>query len=396
MKILFIASRFPYPLVQGDRLRTYHFLRLLSERHEITLVVPLKNNQELKNLPVINSFCSHIVTIKSSLISRFFSLVRIPFTNLPIQVIYFLNHKLYKGVREILAQNDFDLIHVQLARMAPLTEKCQKVPKVLDFIDALSLNMKRRSIQEKGIKRLLFNYEYVRMKEYEQDLIKKFDQLIITSEIDREAIGDFETLQVIPNGVDFNTFPFVLSGREPNTIIFTGNMGYFPNINAVQYFSQEIFPLVKKVIPQAQFIVVGPNIPHEVRQQLLQPGITVTGFVENVHDYIRKASVSVAPMRSGSGIQNKVLEAMSTGTPIVATPFAIGALPVESGRHMLIAADAKEFSESVIRLLISPTLHKHISEQARLLVEQDFDWNNSVELLESAYEKSVQQFHEKV
>jgi len=394
MRILFLASRFPYPLTQGDRLRAYHFVRLLSKHHHVTLVTPIQTREEYQGLALLQSVCQQVEVVPVSKVSRVLNLVKAPFLPLPWQVTYYLSHRIQQKVNQLLSQTTFDVIHVQLARMAPFVQQWDKTPKVLDFIDALSLNMTRRAKQEKGLVSWLFTSEAKRMQKYERKLTSEVHQLTVSSAIDRQAIGLFPNLHVVPNGVALKNFPFVAAARQPNTIIFTGNMRYFPNINAAQYFINEVLPLIRAVIPQVHFTIVGPNLPIDLQKQFLKAGVTLTGFVPNVHDYLQKAAVAVAPMRAGSGIQNKVLEAMATGTPVVATPHGIGSLPVESGKHLLVAADAAEFAQAVIRLLSDRQLSQEIVTHARQLVEQHYTWEQSVETLLSIYYKAIQNFQD--
>lgn len=392
MKILFLASRFPYPLTQGDRLRAYHFLRLLSKRHEITLVVPIQTYGEYQALPLIKSYCHSVEVVPISIISRVLNLIKAPFLPLPWQVTFYEDRLIRQKVEHLLSQTSFDLVHTQLARMAPFTQPWKKTPKVLDFIDALSLNMDRRAKQERGILSWLFNSEAKRMQHYERKLINDFHQLFVCSPVDQKKIGDFKNLHVIPNGVDLADFPFVETKRCPNTIIFAGNMRYFPNINAAIYFIQEVLPRIRSVVPDVKLTVVGPNLPSERQNQFRQAGVTLTGFVPSVHEYLKKSAVAIAPMQSGSGIQNKVLEAMATGTPVVSSSYGIASLPVESGTHLLVANDSEEFAQSVIQLLSDHKLNHHIVTNAHHLVQQNFTWEQVEKILELTYEKAIEQF----
>lgn len=393
MKILFLASRFPYPLTQGDRLRAYHFLRLLSKHHQVTLVVPIQTLEEYNALPELKSFCQQVETIPITKFSRTLNLIKAPFRPLPWQVTYYWNRRLQQRVDHLLNRSTFDIIHTQLARMAPFTQAWTKTPKVLDFIDALSLNMARRAKQEQGMLSWLFATEAKSMQQYERSLIKHFHQTTVCSAIDQQAIGQFNNLHVIPNGVDLSDFPFVGTQRCSNTIIFAGNMRYFPNINATEFFVDQVLPKIRSVIPDAKFTIVGPGLTTEYQQKFQQAGVTLTGFVPSVHQYLQKSAVAIAPMQSGSGIQNKVLEAMATGIPVVATSYGIGSLPVESGKHLLVANNPDDFAQAVICLLHNQALGNELVINARNLIEQEFTWEGAVENLQIIYRKAIQQFH---
>lgn len=389
MRILFLASRFPYPLTQGDRLRAYNFLQHLSKAHHITLVTPIQSQQEYEYLPYLESCCQQIEAVPITRISKLKNILRAPLSTLPLQVTYYQHEQIQKKVNELLSQKQFDIVHTQLARMAPFVQPWSSLPKVLDFIDALSLNMARRAKQEKGLKSLVFGIEARRMSRYERQLVGQFDQCIISSPIDRNVIGDFSNLEVIANGVSLDNFPYVTTERTPNTIIFAGNMSYFPNINAVCYFVDRVLPLIRSTIPEVRFTIVGPNFSAHLKQRFLQSGVEITGFVPDVHAFLKTSTVAIAPMQSGSGIQNKVLEAMATGTPVVATSYGIGSLPVQSGQHLLIADSPQEFAQSVIQLLSDQKLHRAIAINARQMVEASFTWEQAVQRLETIYQNAL-------
>jgi glycosyltransferase involved in cell wall biosynthesis len=237
----------------------------------------------------------------------------------------------------------------------------------------------------------LFQLETRRMARYEQKLAHSFDQQIVSSPLDKEAIGASETLHVIPNGVNIEDFPYTENGREDSVIIFTGRMGYFPNAEAAVYFATRVFPLILKQKPDARFLIVGADPPCRVRRLARFPGVEVTGFVLRIQDYLSRAAVFVAPMQAGTGIQNKVLEAMASGVPVVATPYALGGVEAIDGEHLLVAADACGLADQVVRLLRDPTLRRRLARNARQLVEEKYTWERSVAMLEEVYRMAIKQ-----
>lgn len=391
MKILFIASRFPYPPIQGDRVRGYHFLRLLSQRYEVTLVTPVPGPVDARAQQVVTQLCECWIPVHIPQWQAIAHLSHFPFSSLPLQTLYFCPPAIQKRVQALLQEESFDLVHVQLARMAPVADGLGSVPRVLDFIDALSLNMHRRSIQEQWPMKLLFRLEAKRMARYERELISSFDHQVISSPLDKEAIGACETLHVIPNGVNIEDFPYTENGREDNLIVFTGRMGYFPNAEAALYFATKVFPLILRQVPDAHFLIVGADPPRRVRQLARLPGVEVTGYVPHIQDYLARATIAVAPMQGGTGIQNKVLEAMASGTPVVATPYALGGIEAQDGEHLLVARDAKGLAEQVVRLLKDPALRRRLARNARRLVEEKYTWERSVAMLEEVYRLAIEQ-----
>lgn len=390
MKILFIASRFPYPPIQGDRVRGYHFLRLLSRSHNITLVTPVSGLVDSQAQQIVTQLCERWVPVRVSQWQAVAHLGRFPFSALPLQTLYFCPPVIQKCVQTLVQEEPFDLIHVQLARMAPVADGLGGVPKVIDFIDALSLNMRRRAVRERWPMKWLFHLEARRMARYERGLVSCFDRQIVSSPLDKEAIGAYESLHVIPNGVAIEDFPYSEDGRENNLIVFTGRMGYFPNAEAAFYFVTQVFPLIRRQVQDARFLIVGADPPHRVRKLAKPPGIEVTGYVPRIQDYLAQATVAVAPIQAGTGIQNKVLEAMATGAPVVATPYALGGIEAVDGEHLLVAEDAEGLAEQVVRLLRDPALRRRLARNARRLVEEKYTWERSVAMLEKVYQLAVE------
>ncbi|MEM2370846.1 MAG: glycosyltransferase [Candidatus Bathyarchaeia archaeon] len=390
MKMLFIASRFPYPLIQGDRVRAYHFLRLLSLRHEITLVTPISYSVDSGFQEVIPHICKRWIEVPFRQQEAIMNLLSFPFSGLPMQVLYFCPPAIQRTFQELIREESYELLHVQLARMAPVAESVTGVPKVIDFIDALSLNMYRRAKREQWPLNWVFHLETQRMVRYERRLISFFDQQVVSSPLDKKAMGDFETIHVIPNGVNLSDFPYNESGRDDGLIVFTGRMGYFPNAEAAIHFTTRIFPLIRKQVPDARFLIVGADPPRRVRSLAKLPGIEVTGYVPRIQDYLARATVAVAPMQAGTGIQNKLLEAMASGVPVVATPYALGGIEVIDGEHLLVAEDDKEFAEKVVRLLKDRALRCRLARNARRLVEEKYTWERSVEMLEEVYQRAIE------
>ncbi len=393
MRILFVASRPPYPPIQGDRLRAYHLLRHLRPRHHITLVAPVLAARLTPEEDAANAALAHAwVPVPVGRSHWLRALLRYPFSPLPLQTLLFAAPALHRTVQRLLAQQAFDVLHVQLARLAPVAQSSPPgVARVLDFIDALSLNMARRATREPWPRRAFFRLEARRMARYERALLRTFHQAVITSPADRTVIGDFANLHVIPNGVDVDAFAFHPGPREPGLIVFTGRMGYFPNEEAAVYFATQIFPRVRQAVPQARFVIVGADPSPRVRRLATLPGVEVTGRVPRVQDYLARAQVAVAPMRSGTGIQNKVLEAMAVGAAVVATPYALGGLAARPGEHLLVADEAEAFAAQVVRLLGEPALGRRLARAARAYVEAHHAWAQAAARLEAVYARAMQQ-----
>jgi len=237
---------------------------------------------------------------------------------------------------------------------------------------------------------LVAGWESRRVRNYERALVHQYDQLVISSPEDRKAIGDFPNLHVVPNGVDLQTHPFIAEGREVATIVFTGTMWYFPNVDAATWFVKNVFPIVQIQVPEIRLFIVGARPAFSVRRLAQVPGVVVTGYVTSMQEYLSRATIAIAPMKSGSGMQFKVIEAMASGVPVVATPYALGGLEVMNGEHLLIARDAEGFAEGIIRLIRDSQLRNHLIQNARKLVEEKYSWERTVEMLEYVYRVAIE------
>jgi len=235
--------------------------------------------------------------------------------------------------------------------------------------------------------------ELARTETYENWLSRQFDKVLVTSMADRQAflslVGSEEyepPIAVLQNGVDLEYFapdPHVV--RETNTIVISGKMSYHANVSMVLNFVRELLPLIREKIPTIKLMIVGKDPPREIRALTRESGIRVTGTVEDVRPYLQGASVSVSPITYGAGIQNKVLEAMACGTPVVATPRAVSALDVEPGKDLLVAQEAESFATSVLFLLEDAELRMQVGNAGRLYVEKNHDWKQIVTELEEIY-----------
>ncbi len=389
MKILFVAARFPSPARQGFQVRAYHQIRLLSARHRITLVAFATSTPTLDAHDDVARYCERVVTVPLTRGEMVAGLARGLLSNRPLQTALYETPAMRRAVAALIAEQRFDVVHVQLARMARHLEGVT-LPRVVDLIDALSLNMERRASRDPGPARFAAAFEAKRLQRYERWLCRTFAHATVVSRVDRDAIGNFANLSINPNGVDVDRFPFATTGRDPHRIVFTGNLGYFPNVDAVEWFVREVLPRVQRVRPEMTFVAAGAR-PHR-RMRALEDAtrsVVIRGDVPDVGSVLARAAVAVAPMRAGSGQPLKILEAMASGTPIVATSIAASGIEGVSDRHLLFGDDAESFAAQVLRFLSEPALAHDLAHAARGLVEEHHRWERSVAALEGIYESVV-------
>jgi glycosyltransferase involved in cell wall biosynthesis len=295
-----------------------------------------------------------------------------------------------RQIDDLIEKNNFDLIHVQFIRMAQYVTKYSDKIKLLDSGDSFWLNLTRRSRLDRGLAWPLLKIEANRVKVYETEIARQFNMVTMVSKLDLDCLLSINKnlrLSLVPMGVDVDYFQKSSSEYESN-LLFTGTIRYFPNKDAVLYFYNEIFPYVKNSISDVKFYVVGNYPPQNVVKLMSSGDVIVTGHVEDVRPYFDKSAVFVCPLRSGSGMQAKILEAMAMGVPVVTT--SIGFIAFEgavAGRDILVADDPESFAKEVIRLLRDKDLRKEIAENGRKLVEKRYNWPSIVNHLDSVYKR---------
>jgi glycosyltransferase involved in cell wall biosynthesis len=275
--------------------------------------------------------------------------------------------------------------------MAGAVDAPLPIPGVIDLIDALSLNMQRRRLHDRSPLRWAAALESRRLARYERVLCSRWKRALVVSETDRAVIGEFPTLLVNSNGVDLTRFRPRADGRDPRRIVFTGNLGYFPNVDALTWFVDSVLPIVLRAMPGLSFAMVGARPARTVRRLARRdPRIVLEGRVDDLQPALARSAVAVAPMRAGSGQKLKVLEAMACGVPVVATARAASGIDADPGRHLLVADAPARFAHEILRLLREPALAAALSSAGRQLVEQRYGWERSVGELEAVYRGLVE------
>ncbi|MFC1719020.1 glycosyltransferase, partial [Candidatus Poribacteria bacterium] len=353
MKILFLGLRFPYPPHRGDKIRTYNFLKSLSQRHSISFISFVHSDREARGIDQLREYCDQVRTVEFSSLKAYRNCLLFFSFGEPFQVTYWHSQEMQRQVDEMMSSDEFEIIHAQFFRMAQYVTKYTDHCKVLDSCDSYSLNLSRRARLDRGVLWPLLKVEANRVRIYETEIARWFDRVTLVSPQDRDhllSVNGSVPASVVPMGVDLEYFQPDHKEDGPN-LLFTGIMSYFPNRDAVTYFYHEIFPLIKNDIPNAKFYIVGNSPTKKVIKLMSDNDVVVTGRVEDVRPYFDSSAVFVCPLRSGSGMQTKLLEAMAMEVPVVTTSLGFEALEATAGRDMIVANDAKGFAQEVIRLL---------------------------------------------
>lgn len=398
MKLLFITARFPYPPVKGDMAIPYYRLKYLGESQEITLLTFYEKEWELKEMDKIKPFCKEIVAIRKSRTRSLLNMLLAgPFSKRPFQVLYYVSGSFKRALARLLERNSFDMVHVYMLRMAEYAENIP-LPKVLELIDSMQLNFERRLEMERFPQSLLFRIELARLKDYEPRAVSAYDGAVVVSDIDKERIDAEGAGKVVSISPGVNTSEFYpLENLAPGQVMaFTGNMGYFPNENAVLWFMENCFDIIRRKVPGVRLVIAGKGPGAKIRRFDDGESVTVTGEVGSMAEVLRGARLSLAPMRSGSGVQFKVLEAMACGLPVVTTTLGLGSIPARHEREVLTADDAEPFADACVRLLTDDALAKRMGAAALKLVKEEFTWEHNAAAIEKVYREVLNSGKENV
>jgi len=370
-----ILSRFPYPLEKGDKLRAFYQLQELAHFYDITVFATSDKPVRAKDLEKIESFCDEVVVYPLSGLNRFFSLILGLFSDLPFQVHYFHSFAGRRKVKKLIQQKNFDHIYCQLIRAAEFVKDIHHIPKTIDYMDAFSAGVQRRIKRRPWYDKWIFQLESKRLKKYERRIFDFFENHTIISEQDRSLIShpDKNRIVAIPNGIAESFFE-PLNRQEEYDFIFVGNMSYPPNIDAVHYIANHILPKFS----ESKLLISGAT-PHPSLQKLVRtnPQIDMTGWVEDIRSSYLNGKIFVAPMTIGTGMQNKLLEAMALQTPCVTTDLANNAIGAQNGKHILVGNSQEEIIAQIQKLLNSQSLRKEIAGNAQVFVKEKYSWKET-------------------
>jgi sugar transferase (PEP-CTERM/EpsH1 system associated) len=389
VRVLFLTTRFPVPAWRGDQVRAIHQLRLLAARHTVTLCALVPTSPPTAERARVEALGIRVEVVPLGWAGAVPSLARVLAGDArPLQVLLYARRRARAHVQRLIAGGGFDVVHAQLVRAATYLPEAGGPPVVVDLIDALSANFARRAHHERGPLAVVAAWEAKRLARFEAALLRRVRVGLVVSEAERAALGG-GNVRVVPNGVDADAFAYREDGRPPARLLFAGNLGYFPNVDAARWLVGEIFPRVRAARPEAELRLVGARPARAVRALAREAGVSLAAEVPAMPPELGAATVAVIPMRAGSGLQNKVLEAMAVGTPVVTTPRAIAALEVRAGEDLLVAEDAEGIAAAVLGLLADPGRARAMARAARAVVERRYRWEACAAGVEAAWESAV-------
>lgn len=386
MKLFVILPRVPYPTEKGDKLRAFNHIRQLSKKHEIILCALNDSVLHEQAIPMLSKYAKAVYIIPISKFTILFNLIKSIFTDKPLQVGYFYNGSTAKKINAIIEKHKPDHIFCQLIRVAEYV-KNSRIPKTLDYQDVFSKGMERRLATSPGYLKPFLKMEHTRLLKYEHDIFSSFDNKIIISYPDRDQIPhpEREKIVVVPNGVDTDFFKPMEFEKEFD-LVFTGNMGYPPNINAAEFLVHRIMPILLKRKPDLKLLIAGAN-PNLKVSVLKSAHVEVSGWVPDMRECYASAHIFIAPMQIGTGLQNKLLEAMAMKVPCITSPLANQALKATDREEILVAETPEEYADCIMQLLTDAEFNKKISSNGYQYVLKNFSWEKETAKIEELIER---------
>ena len=401
MRILILCRLFPHPQ-KGASIRPFYLIKHLSEKYgyEITLLSFKEENIECHYENELEKYCrvTKYIDIKlyTPLINKIYYIIRNMFSLQNILkdhffLSYYYSPKMKKEIDVLLETEDFDAIYAE-GPMAPYVDSVP-LPKIVEPLDAGSKVCYEWFLQHKNpFKKAIWLLQYLEARNREMRSYKNFNYCIVVTQRDKMILESYSQLlnvEVIPNGVDISYFKPINVKEDFPSLIFVGDMSGLKNVNAVLYLYKKIYPEILKEYQNIKFYIVGRNPCSEIRKLSSDRSVIVTGYVKDVRPYLAKATVVVVPFLNGTGIKNKVLEAMAMERPVVTTSIGAYGINVTPNKNIIIADDPKEFAKRIVELLNDEQLRRKIAHNGRILVEANYSWEKVADALNELFEEIV-------
>ncbi len=381
MKILFLSTWFPYPLSQGSKIRAYHLLRSLAGQHQVKLVSFADNPVQPAWIKHIEQFCEVCVVDRDPFYQDPNQAILGRFSLRPKSVVATYSQEMEATVKKCAAQWKPDCVLALTFVTAPYALNIKNTLRVIDVDNVLTKMLYEEFQKTKGLKAKLRKWlAWWKFKRYERWLFEQFDVCLVVSERDKNLLASFsqippEQICIVSNGVDTEHNQPSIATPTPNSLIFNGSLTYYANFDAMDYFLKEIFPFIKKDVPDVQLSITGKKPVTRLPQRFYNGNINLTGYLDDIRPTVASHWACVVPLQIGAGTRLKILEAMALGTPVVTTSKGAEGLDVMPENEVLVANTPIEFAEAVVRILRQPDLRENLAYNARHLVEKSYSWN---------------------
>lgn len=392
MKILYVCHRFPYPPKRGGKIRPFNMIRHLSAQHEVTVASLARSPAEAADAQGIAPFCKRFeIGLVRNPVQALRMVARLP-TPIPSSMGFFYSPDLAARIRSLLAGERFDLIFVHCSSVAQYVEDVGDIPKILDFGDMDS----QKWFEYAGAKpfplSLGYRLEGWKMERAERRLARRFDLCTATTRAEWETLESYGTgvpSDWFPNGVDHQYFSPTAEPYDADTLCFVGRMDYYPNQECMFDFCRNTLPLLQSRRPGTKLLIVGADPSPAVRKLSELPGVTVTGSVPDVRPYVQRSACMIAPLNIARGTQNKILEGMAMGVPVVTSRVAAGGVDAQDENHFLVCDDREAYVRAICRLMNEPTERQRLAIAGRERILSHHAWDQSMRRLDRIIERCL-------
>ena len=393
-RILFLAHRVPYPPDKGDKIRSYHILKYLSQKYDVYLACLCDNQKDWDRLHELQLIVKNIICERIRLPVQKIKMARAFLSDFPLTVEYFYHKAFQHKLNTWLKQIPFDAIYVYSSNMAEYVRKVTGPVKIIDFCDLDSAKFLQFHKENSFPQSMVYLFEANRLAKYEKQIAHDFDYILFINEREKRLFDHKNLatkLVVMPNGaeLEINTG----NGRyhpeqfwqtsSDKYLVFVGAMDYLPNARAVVWFVENVFYRLKALVPDIEFFAIGKNPPRSIRA-LHNPkaGIYITGYLEDIETLIAKAIAFVAPIHIARGMQTKLLEAMRLGVPVITSREAAEGIGARHEKEVLIANSPADYVQNIIKLSLSSSLRQTLINGALRFLKTNFRWNENLKVLE--------------
>jgi polysaccharide biosynthesis protein PslH len=387
MNILYLCHRFPFPPKRGGKIRPYNMIRHLHEAgHHVQVASLVRSEQEAAEGAGLAAHCAGFDMGRVNDSAQYLRMVaRLPLTT-PSSMGYFYSSELAAKVRQRLAERAWDLIFVHCSSVAQYVQDVQGIPKILDFGDMDSQKWLEYANYKPFPLSMGYRLEGQKMLAAEKRLARRFDLCTTTTRAEWQTLDSYGTgakSDWFPNGVDAGYFSPTDGAYDPDTISFIGRMDYYPNQECMTRFCKTVWPLLRQQRPAIKLLIVGADPSPQMRALGELPGVTVTGSVPDVRPFIRSSALMVAPLAIARGTQNKILEAMGMGVPVVTSTAAAGGVDALAEQHFLVADSAADTAAAVLRIVQNPAERARLAVAGRERMQSHHAWPRSMQRLDA-------------
>ncbi|MBL8393518.1 MAG: TIGR03087 family PEP-CTERM/XrtA system glycosyltransferase [Candidatus Accumulibacter sp.] len=396
MNILYVCHRFPFPPKRGGKIRPFNMIRHLSASgHRVTVCSLARSTEEAEEGRGIAPHCARFEMAQvSDPVQTLRMVARLPLMT-PSSMGYFYSPSLKQHIGTLLKAEKWDLIFVHCSSVAQYVEQVRHVPKILDFGDMDSQKWLEYANYKPFPLSLGYRLEGNKVLAAEKRLARLFDLCTATTRAEWETLEDYRTAVAtdwFPNGVDADFFCPSAEPHDPDTLSFIGRMDYYPNQECMKRFCGQIWPMLRGHRPQLKLLIVGADPSPEMRKLGELPGVTVTGSVPDVRPFVRRSALMVAPLNIARGTQNKILEAMAMGVPVVTSRIAAGGVDAEPVTHFLVADTAEEYSAAILKVLDNPAERQRLATAGRQRMLSNHAWPHSMARLDRIIDRCIGNF----